>query len=270
MRLISRRSFILGGSALLLYSVYYSTTAIAVKQYNVWVKNLPNSFNKFTILHLSDLHSKLYGAKQKELLALINRYHYDMTAITGDLDSKSNPNAEPGIHLVEGLLSKPVYFVPGNHDWATGYYFKDTIRAMGVKILENAEQQFFKNGESIWIVGVDDPYSGRADLTSALAHVNSQSPRILLAHAPEIYSKAVQEQIDLVLVGHTHGGQFRIPFVGAVVVPGQGFFPKLDYGLYYSDQTTMVINAGLGESVLPIRFNSRPEIVFVTLICADN
>ncbi len=95
------------------------------------------------------------------------------------------------------------------------------------------------------------------------------SPKFLLAHAPNIFSSAVQSKIYLVMAGHTHGGQVRLPFLGAIIVPGQGFFPELDYGLFSSGNTTMVINGGLGESVLPVRFFNRPEIVLITLEAAS-
>lgn len=223
-------------------------------------------FNGFTILQLSDLHSKEYGTKQDKLLKLIGSQNYDLVVVTGDLVDKGNPLIEPGIHLVQGLKRKPTYFVPGNHDWWTGFQFKDQLLQIGVKILDNQAVKLTKNGEHIWLVGVDDPYLGRDRLNEALSQINDSAPRLLMAHAPNVFPLAVKSGIDLLMVGHTHGGQVRLPIVGAVIVPGQGLFPEWDYGLFSSGKTRMVITAGLGESVLPIRFNIRPEIVLITLV----
>lgn len=262
---ITRKSFLIGGVVISLSYLLFETKFIRVKEYTLKVNKLPKSFDGFTILHLSDLHSKWYGNHQSGLLDIIKGLRYDIIAFTGDLDSKDDPDIEPGLALVKGLLDKPVYFVPGNHDWWTGYRFRQALINMGVVVLENKAERYSKLGENIWIVGVDDPFMGRDNLDSALESVLNEMPKILLAHAPEIYSSAVKANIDVVLVGHTHGGQVRLPFIGAVVVPGQGLFPKLDYGLYNANNTQMIINAGLGESVLPIRVNIRPELVLITL-----
>ncbi len=262
---ISRRSFILGSALALLSYSLLEVNFLLVKKYTILVKGLSPAFDGFTILHLSDLHNKEFGHKQEKLLNLINKQEFHLVAITGDLVDKRNPRVMPGIHLVEKLSHKPVYFVPGNHDWWNGFKFREQLIESGVKILENQAEKFSLNGEHFWVVGVDDPYLGRDNLGQALLNVNDAAPKILLAHAPNIYDAAIKSGIDLVMVGHTHGGQVRLPILGAIVIPGQDLFPKLDYGLFTSGKTSMIINGGLGESVLPIRFNMKPEIVLLTL-----
>jgi len=264
-KLLSRRSFILGGIATLSY-LYFDLHSIAVKRYTIVISKLPIEFQGFTILHLTDLHSKEYGDAQRHLIELINRQQFDVVAITGDLVDKSNPSMEPAIALVKGLQSKPIFFVPGNHEWWTNYQIKSPLEDLGVHILENGQFKYNIGNSHILIMGVDDPYLGRDQLNMALAGVSDSVPKVLLAHAPNIFSKAVEANVDLVLVGHTHGGQVRLPLVGAVVAPGQGLFPEFDYGQFTSGSTNMIINGGLGESVLPIRFYNRPEILLVTLI----
>ncbi len=262
---ISWRFFILGGAlALLAYSLL-EVKFLLIKKYTISIKGLSPAFDGFTILHLSDLHNKEFGHKQEKLLDLINKQEFHLVAITGDLVDKRNPGVRAGIHLVEELSHKPVYFVPGNHDWRNGFTFREQLIESGVKILENQAEKVNLNGEHFWIVGVDDPYLGRDNLGQALSKVNDVTPKILLAHAPNIYDAAIKSGIDLVMVGHTHGGQVRLPILGAIVIPGQNLFPKLDYGLFSSGKTSMIINGGLGESVLPIRFNMKPEIVLLTL-----
>ncbi len=263
---ITRRTFILGGCLAFITYSFAETRMIAVRRYSIAIKNLPSNFDGFTLLHISDLHSKWFGRGQRELIELIKQQKYDIVAITGDLVNKRNPEMAPALRLVEELMDKPVYFVPGNHEWWSDYHIREPLMKYGVKILENKASKFYVGQQHIWILGVDDPYSGRDNLEQVMQEVtDEQSAKILLAHAPNIYPRAIKEQIDLILTGHIHGGQVRLPLIGAVVAPGQGLFPELDYGLYTTDRTNMVITGGLGESVLPLRVNVPPEIVLVTL-----
>lgn len=243
--------------------IYHQTSSIAVKRYTVEIKGLPESLNGYTILHLNDLHNKDYG---EELINLIKKQHFDIVAFTGDIIDKRTPDIKPPVKLLKGIKNKPVYFVTGNHEWWAKYPYRKSLESHGVNILDNRAVKIATGGEHFWLLGVDDPHTGRDRLGKALKSVADNNPKILLAHAPRIFDEAVNSNIDLVLVGHTHGGQIRLPFVGAVVAPGQGFFPKYDYGLYSSDSTRMIINGGVGESVFPIRFNMKPEIILVKLV----
>lgn len=254
-------------SALYLYAEIYT---VEVRQYTVRVAGLPSGFDGFTILHLSDLHGKEFGRNQEKLAALINKQVYDLVVITGDLVNKYDPRNEPVARLLEHLRGKPVYFVPGNHDWWSGFQTEKILRKYGVHILINEAEKITRGDRHVWAVGVDDPYIHRDRLDVALYPVKDSAPKILLAHAPNIFPEAVERKIDLVLAGHTHGGQVRLPFIGAVTVPGQGWFPKWDYGVFRSGETTLIINGGLGESGIPLRFNCRPEIVLVTLLAESN
>ena len=135
-------------------------------------------------------------------------------------------------------------------------------------MLSNSSLALERGRDRIWIVGVDDPVTSRDRLDLALNGTDSGSPRLLLSHSPQIYPQTVSRGVDLMLAGHTHGGQIRLPILGAAFVPAMGFFPPWDYGLYRSGATTMIVSAGLGESGLPIRFNIRPEVSLVTLQCS--
>lgn len=246
--------------------LYLERYTIQVKRYVIHLKNLPRGFEGFTILQLSDLHSKQFGQNQENLIRVINQQKYDMVALTGDFINKFKPDFKPAIDLINQLSNVPIYFVPGNHEWRTGFKAKEPLIASGVCILDNKAEKQIRNEQHIWIVGVDDPHLGKARLTAALEKADDSAPKILLAHSPNIYPEAIEKKIDLVLSGHTHGGQVRLPFIGAAIAPGQGLFPQWDYGLYKKGLTTMIISGGLGESDLPIRFNIKPEIVLVTLL----
>lgn len=262
--LISRGTFLIANIGLAAYSLSENST-IAVRRHTVQIPNLPREFEGFNILHISDLHSKWFGDKQEYLLETINEHKFDIVVITGDLVNKRDPKVEPAISLIEGLKEKSIFFVPGNHEWLSGYTIKEPLESLGVHILENISFKFGKGNSHIWISGVDDPYLGKDDLNKCLSQIDDNEPNILLAHAPNIFNKASMLKIPLVLVGHTHGGQVRLPLIGAIVAPGQGLFPKYDYGRFNSQNTIMIINGGLGESVLPIRFNIQPEIVLISL-----
>ncbi len=249
---------------LIVLYIYWQVNSIIVKSYRIPVENLPASMKGFTILHFSDLHSKEFGEKQKKILKLIDELDFDIVAITGDLINKRRPVEAPIIDLIRGL-QKPVFFVPGNHEWWTGFNIKEDLVNLGVQILDNKAVRIDKKGQHMWLVGVDDPYTERDDLNAAIKGIADSAPKILLAHAPNIFPTAVEHKIDLILVGHTHGGQVRMPLIGALIAPGQGLFPHWDYGLYAERKTKMVITGGLGESGLPLRFNIKPEIVLITL-----
>jgi len=254
------------GAVLLTAYIYIETNSIAVIHYNVSIKNLPSRFKGFTILHITDLHTKQFGENQENLLEIINEQQFDIVALTGDLVDQHKPGPGAVAELLEGLKAYEMYFVPGNHEhWADYDKLKEILLAYDVAILENKAFRYRSGDQHLWLMGVDDPFLGLARLDKALDEVTDNAPLILLTHSPNIYEYAVEENIDLVLAGHTHGGQIRVPFLGALYVPAQGFFPEYDYGIFSSDNTTMVINAGLGESVIPFRFNMRPELALITL-----
>ena len=244
---------------------YRERYTIQETQYTLHLANLPKALDGLTILHLSDLHSKQFGQRQAKLLRVINRQPYDLVALTGDFVNKFRPDLQPMADLLNGLRPVPIFFVPGNHEWTTGFKAKDLLLNAGVRVLENQAEPFGLKGQQIWIVGVDDPYLHKDQLDQALAPADGPGPKILLTHSPNVYPEAVKNKLDLVLAGHTHGGQVRLPFIGAAIAPGQGLFPRWDYGIYQQDLSTMIISCGLGESDLPIRFNIKPEVVRITL-----
>ena len=144
-----------------------------------------------------------------------------------------------------------------------------------VVILENQKARITREGETITLMGIDDPsfqedyLFGDSDSVARQAIENLQNESdgytVLLSHRPELFNLYVDTGMDLVFSGHAHGGQFRLPFVGGLVAPNQGFFPKYDAGQFNEENTTMIVSRGVGNSIIPIRFNNRPEIVMVTL-----
>jgi len=267
--LLSRRTFLLGGGLALASYLVYEVNTIKVVRYTVPVRNLPAPFDGFTILHLSDLHQKEFGGNQARLLDLINRQRFDMVAVTGDLLNQFRPDVEPALTLLRGVAPKPVFFVNGNNEWGAvsrhRYRIMQRLGDVGAAVLDNRAVPLPRNGHHLWIAGVDDPSSRKDRLDRALSGVDDDAPIILLSHSPNIFPRAAQAGVDLILVGHTHGGQIRIPFAGAVWAPDMGLFPRWDYGEFREGKSTMIVNGGLGESIIPVRFAIPPEIVLVTL-----
>jgi len=266
---LTRRQFIAGGIGIIgtTFFLYYERYSVAVTEYRVSIANLPKEFEGFTILHLTDLHSKRYGREQKTLLDLIHQFSFDMVALTGDFIDKDNADFTAARELIQGLRPKPIFFVSGNHEWRYQFHIREPLINEGVHVLQNEAYTYSIGNSHIWIVGVNDPYTHRDDLSKATGRISDQAPKILLAHAPDILTKAAGDDIELVLAGHTHGGQIRLPLLGAIYVPGQALFPKYDYGEFQYKNTSMIINCGLGESThFPFRFCSRPEIVLVKLV----
>lgn len=232
---------------------------------NIPVKNLPPSMDGFSILHLSDLHSARFGSGQKGVLRLIKNERVDMVAMTGDLVDARKKVMEPGLELVEnaGALA-PVYYVPGNHELAGGLYeqFKKKLIERNVMVLDNGSGISHPVGNnSLTVIGVG--LNGKT--TMDCEKLGEKGPVILLSHYPWVFESYAGRGVDLILAGHTHGGQIRLPWVGALWVPGQGKFPKYDAGLFYRDGTYLYINRGLGTSSIPVRFFCRPEVTLITL-----
>jgi uncharacterized protein len=269
MSAMTRRMFLMGGVSLFPY-LYLERLSLAVRRYQVEIHALPPAFEGFTILHLSDLHDKEFGSAGEELISVLKKESFDLVALTGDLVAGNHPRLTPALELIAGLRANwevPVLSVFGNHDWrlGRGREFGIRLAEAGVQVLSNSAFRLERGLDRIWLVGVDDPVTARDRLDLALRGTDQRSPRLLLAHSPQLYPQAVKNGLDLMLAGHTHGGQVRLPVLGAPFVPGMGFFPAWDYGLYQSGATTMIVSGGLGESGIPLRINIRPELSLVTL-----
>ena len=145
----------------------------------------------------------------------------------------------------------------------------------GVIVLENQKVEITRDGEAITLMGIDDPsfqesyLFGDAESVAkqAIEMLQSESDgyTVLLSHRPELFELYVKTGMDLVFCGHAHGGQFRLPFLGGLVAPNQGFFPEYDAGLFSEGITNMIVSKGVGNSIIPIRFNNRPEIILAEL-----
>ena len=256
----------------------WGNTALERNTYTVWSDTLPDSFDGWRIAHISDLHNAEMGEDNQTLLEAIKDAAPDMIAITGDLIDSRHTDVEIALRFAERAVKiAPCYYVTGNHEARTPEYqtLKAGLTELDVVVLENQRVELERSGEQIVLLGVDDP-SFRTDyllgdsalvIKSALQEqsVGEDAYTVLLSHRPELFDVYTGSGVDLVLSGHAHGGQFRLPFVGGLAAPNQGLFPKYDGGLYTEDGTNMIVSRGIGNSVIPIRLNNRPEVVIVEL-----
>ncbi|WP_245831736.1 metallophosphoesterase [Oceanobacillus senegalensis] len=197
---------------------------------------------------------------------------------TGDLVDREKGEMKSGITLMKELVSiAPVYYVTGNHEAWFGSFsvLEEKLEAIGVRVLRNTTERISIGDEYLRIVGLDDPAFERKGeerdiMELAMEHYIDgievkREFTILLAHRPEMIDLYANYGSNLVFSGHAHGGQFRIPFIGRGVAPNQGFFPTYTNGEHTVDETTMIVNRGLGNSIIPIRIFNRPEITIVKL-----
>ncbi len=193
----------------------------------------------------------------------------DTIVITGDIIDSNRYNLQNSLDLVDQIVKiADVYYVTGNHEVATNDVdrIKEELTNRGVRVLSNETLKLELAGEAIFLTGIEDPLMGEvASQMIADSHVPSDAFTVLLAHRPEDFQSYVDAGIDVTFSGHAHGGQFRIPGMGGLVAPGQGYFPKYTAGIHEQDQSKLVVSRGLGNSVIPMRLFNLPEIVVVTL-----
>ena len=256
----------------------WGNTALEVTKYAIASDRIPKSFDGFRIAQVSDLHNAEFGEGNSRLIQLLSETKPNLIVLTGDLiDSRKTDIAIALEFARQAVKIAPVYYVSGNHEARVPEYedLKSGLVEAGVTVLENEKVTVSCGGESITLVGIDDPsfmedyLFGDAESVArqAIGEVKSESDgyTVLLSHRPELFDLYVDMEIDLVFSGHAHGGQFRLPFVGGLVAPNQGFFPEYDAGHFVENGTAMLVSRGVGNSIIPIRLYNRPEIVLAEL-----
>lgn len=273
--------WILAGFGLLSYFLYKQNNDIVTTNYTYVSNKVPTVFDGMKIVHLSDLHNKTFKESQRTLLSKIKRAHPDVVFITGDIVDSRRYHDKPSLILVNKLAQKwPVYYVTGNHERNSNHFhqLEPLIKKAGIYVLRNQTKVYTKQEDHIYISGIDDPsfaidfpdsddatFTENALQTAQKEFDVQDSLCILLSHRPELMHLYAKQQFDIVFTGHAHGGQIRIPFIGGLIAPHQGFFPDYTAGLHEIRKTIMVINRGLGNSLFPFRVFNRPEVIVLTL-----
>jgi len=238
---------------------------LSIEHERIRLHRLPKEFDGFRIVQLSDIHHGPFSSKEQIERAVdtANRLKPDIIALTGDYISKERHYAAPCAEMLGHLEARHgVYAVLGNHDhWTDAALITDLFRAEGITVLINAGMRFERNGAAFWLAGVDDTMVGLEDLSLALAGARRDEMKLLLAHNPIIMRRAARASVDLVLSGHTHGGQVAIRGERTSSRPRRRFLK----GLGRHGNTQIYVNRGLGTVVLPIRYGCPPEISLLEL-----
>ena len=259
--------------------LHFENNFITITKITVKSPKLPDAFDGCKIVHLSDLHSKEFGKGQKNLVKKIEDAQPDLIVFTGDLIDSRHFDAEVSLELIRQIVKiAPTYFVTGNHERWSGNFdaLEKVLKENGIHVLRNTCDRIGKDKDGIYITGIDDPVSTQAiyeetkvvenEIKQALKEIKENDVfKILLAHRPEMLPLYSEYGFDLVLSGHAHGGQVRLPFIGGLIAPNQGFFPEYTLGEYKRGNCTMIVSRGLGNSIIFQRLFNHPEIVVLTL-----
>ncbi len=262
--------------ALIVWTIWGNLT-IETNSVTITSKNLPQSFDGFRIAHVSDLHNTEFGDNNEKIITILSNAKPDIIAITGDIVDSNRTDVDTALNFARQAAEiAPCYFVAGNQETSISdseySRLKDGLTQIGVTILKDSKVTIERGEEKISIIGVEDFFvqnAGEFTLSidaDKLCELNSDEQfSILLSHRPDYFDDYVKSGCDLVLTGHTHGGQFRLPYIGGLYVPSQGFFPEYDAGMFSQDGTDMIVSRGLGNSRFPFRFNNRPEVIIIEL-----
>lgn len=268
--------FILALSLFLVLLVFFLVKGLNNNLIATYYKLKTSKINsKIRAVILTDLHSCYYGENQNDLFKKIEKEKPDLVFLVGDIIDDRLPE-ENGFIILRRLAAKyPSYYVTGNHEIYTEQIerIKEKISRLGIKILSGEEVKTKVNGNQISIKGIDDPVIGKAIYNEQLKNIQASTNdyfTILLAHHPERIADYNQIKHDLVISGHAHGGQFRLPYLlPGLYSPHQGIFPKYTSGFYELEKSTLLVSRGLSrESTLIPRFYNPPELIILDLIPA--
>ncbi|MDO5111179.1 MAG: metallophosphoesterase [Clostridia bacterium] len=260
--------------------LYRGNTAIGTTRFFIEDARIPDAFDGFAIAQLSDLHNTRFGKQQQRLIAKLKDAAPDIIVVTGDLIDSRHTDVDAAMQAMrQAAAIAPVYYVTGNHEARLYHGAYKTLEAQmeeaGVHVLHDAPARLYRGGETIQLIGLDDPafravenpYEDMQDELRVLRQLDAQDAyTVLLSHRPELFKTYCEAGVELAFCGHAHGGQWRIPFSGGVFAPNQGFFPRYAAGSFTSGSTTMIVSRGLGRSIVPLRINNPPELVIATLI----
>lgn len=248
---------------------------VHINEITIKSESLPDDFQGYKIVQVSDLHNKEFGENNIDLLSAIKEQSPNIIVVTGDIVDSRRTDVQIARDFVNNASEiAPVYYVTGNHE--ARVKIEDEIDNVtlneNVIVLHNKDVLIEKGESIIQLIGVDDPdYKAVNNSTEYMnkrleKYCNNEYFKILLSHRPELFEVYAENNMNVIFSGHAHGGQVRLPFVGGIIAPHQGFFPTYDAGLFYAtNDATMVVSRGLGDSIIPLRINNPPELVVVTL-----
>ena len=253
--------------AIILYvlfrSVFIEPNSLEVTNYEIE----DNLLQGVRVVFFSDLHLKKHDYKRLDKIVMtVNKQNPDIVFIGGDFANGHSMKNMMDINIAAqklNLINAPQYAVLGNHDWwSNGKEISSVLKQNGIKVLSNSAARTIVKRRYLDIVGLEDLTTRQPNIERAL--MGTRKPRIVLTHNPDVYYD-IMEEVSLILAGHTHGGQFILPFTPPLFVPSK-FGSEFASGLISNTHNKMIITRGLGTSVLPVRLNCKPEIVVIDFV----
>lgn len=239
--------------------------AVVLRDNEVRSPRLPAPFDGFTLLHLSDLHADISAGAMQRVAELVAGLRYDVCVLTGDYRGRTYGACDAALEAMAHLrphLTAPIYGVLGNHD---SLAMAPAMEQMGIRMLMNECVTLTRGDQTIWLAGVDDAHFFRLqNIELAAAPIPDNGYAILLSHSPEIYRQAAHAGFDLMLSGHTHGGQICLP--GGFPLARGGRLPRrVVAGAWRHHAMNGYTSTGAGSSIVPLRLNCPPEITLHVL-----
>ena len=270
---ISLKTVLSWGMALFVLWMLWTNLVVGFTKLKVKQESLPENFDGLRIVHISDFHNWSFSGMDGLVMKRLKAFEPDFIAITGDIVDGYRTNIPLALSFVEQLVEvAPCYYSTGNHerglDESERQWLFEGMEKAGVILLHDEVVTLEREGQIMIVAGLDDrPYSVEAgSITAAIDSICQESDyNIVLSHKPHHFEEYKASAADLVLSGHVHGGQARLPFVGGLYGSHQGFLPEYDAGLYQDGDFAMVVSRGIGNSRFPIRFNNQPEMLLIEL-----
>jgi predicted MPP superfamily phosphohydrolase len=257
----------LGGAGLVAYAFYIEPRWLDTPQVELKLADLPTGLDGLRIALISDLHvGPNFGPSDlARVVAATNRLHPDLVALLGDYVARDPADAQVAAEALERLESRlGAYAVLGNHDyWVDSRVVTKALTSAGIRLLRNAGVPLERGGGRLWLAGVEDLRWGWPDVPAALAGAQEGETVVLLAHNPMTVYRAERLGVPLVLSGHTHGGQVRLPGIGPLILPIK--HRRLAQGLVRVGRTQLYVTRGVGMGTPPVRLGARPEITLLVL-----
>lgn len=263
---------------LLIFEIFISNRSLQISKYKIEDEKLPKEFDGFRITHISDYHDGIKGRGNLYIREKILESNPDALLITGDIIDSRRTNLDNTINLLNNIKDiAPIYFSMGNHESRINERvdLENYMVSCGIHVLRNRNMWISIDSSHINIIGIDDPdfyflkknkeIRGEYSLSEASSLLEKDEFNILMHHRPEYFEQISKSNVDLILTGHAHGGQWRI-FNIALYAPGQGFLPKYTKGKHKLNNSTMIVNRGIGNSKFPFRLFNVPEIVSIELV----
>jgi predicted MPP superfamily phosphohydrolase len=241
--------------------------SISIENIKIKLKRLPKELDGFRLVHLSDIHHSPFTSLEHitRVVEVSNRLKPDLFVLTGDYVSHESEYIAPVAEALAKLKAEHgIYACLGNHDhWTDAELVTHLFRGEGINLLINEGVRFEARGTRFWLAGVDDLMVGKTDVSAALRGSTEDEFKLLLAHNPQIVRRAARHNVDLMLSGHTHGGQVKLRDEEKRILPRR----KLSSGLHRRQNTQVYITRGIGTVVLPVRYQCPPEISVIELSC---